>query len=611
MRVTDWILTLIVLTLSIPLAHAQGAAMDQLYQLKDAQTRSISPENFTGEKGKGGMATLEEGNAARAARELGQGWKVNPYVHIEPGTTFTLGEIDGAGVINHMWMTPVGDYRLMILRFYWDGESEPSVEVPVGDFFAAGWGMGNEPRITSLAVCVNPRSGLNAYWQMPFRKGCRVTMENLGDKRATVYYQIDYSLESVARDAPYFHAQFRRMNPLPYKDVYTIVDGIQGRGHYVGTFLAHGARSEGWWGEGEIKFYIDGDGQFPTICGTGEEDYFCGSYGYNDRQENGRDVYDNFSSPYTGFYHVKYDGVERRFGEYRWHVTDPVRFENDLRVTIQSLGWQSEGRYLPLEDDLASVAYWYQLEPHHPFPPLPAKEALIIRDEMPLTGFQANNVFTDKTEVRIEGQPEGAEIRYTLDGADPTLSSTLYSGPFTLSQNCTVRARAFANGKAVTPVLQGDFVFQTARKAVDAANPQPGLVCAFHALTETPETTKVLEGHKADSESIAGSVALPELALPEMFGLVFTGYVKVAMEGVYTFSITSNDGSRLFIGDSAVADNDGPHGARESAGQIALAAGYHPLRVEYFQAGAGKALEASIEGPGLAKQPLAGDLLAH
>ncbi|MCP4641163.1 MAG: DUF2961 domain-containing protein [bacterium] len=384
MRTTSLCLSVCFLVLCTPLVHAQNSAMDQLCALKDAQTRSISPENFTGEKGKGGMATLEEGSAARAARELGQGWKVNPYVHIEPGTEFTMGEVEGSGVINHIWMTPVGDYRLMIFRFYWDGEDEPSVEVPVGDFFAAGWGMRNEPRITSLAVCVNPRSGFNCYWQMPFRKGFRVTMANMGEKRATLYYQIDYSLEAVAENTPYFHAQFRRVNPLPEKEDYTIVDGIRGRGHYVGTYLAHGANSGGWWGEGEIKFFMDGDTEFPTICGTGEEDYFCGSYGYAERRDKGKGkgkvtyTYESFTSPYAGFHHIPYDGEQRRFGQYRWHITDPVRFEQDLRVTIQSLGWQSEGRYLPLRDDLASVAYWYQLEPHQTFPALPDKEKLVI-----------------------------------------------------------------------------------------------------------------------------------------------------------------------------------------------------------------------------------------
>ena len=380
MNAMNALISLSLLLACTPLAFAQGVSLDQLYHLKEAQTRSISPENFTGEKGKGGMATLEEGNAAHAARELGQGWKVNPYIFIEPGETFTLGEIKGSGVINHIWMTPVGDYRQLIFRFFWDDEEAPSVEAPVGDFFAAGWGMGNEPRITSLAICINPRSGFNSYWQMPFRKGCRITMENLGKEQGRIYYQIDYSLEAVAEETPYFHAQFRRVNPLKAKEVYTIVDGVKGKGQYVGTYLTHGANSPGWWGEGEIKFYIDGDAEFPTICGTGEEDYFCGSYGYRERKEHGEYAYDSFSSPYTGFYHVPYKGKQRRFGQYRWHITDPVRFDQDLRVTIQSLGWQSEGRYLPLEDDLGSVAYWYQVEPHNPFPPLPAPDALLIQE---------------------------------------------------------------------------------------------------------------------------------------------------------------------------------------------------------------------------------------
>ena len=353
-----------------------------LYRLNNAKSRSVSPENFTGEKGKGGMATLKEGSAASAARELGQGWKVNPYIRIKPGETFTLADIKGPGIIRHIWMTPAGNYRLMIFRIYWDGEKDPSVEAPVGDFFLTGWGRGNEPLISSLAMCINPGSGFNSYWQMPFRKQCRITMENKSRKGVTLYYQIGYQETKVPRDAAYFHAQFRRVNPLPYKEVYTIVDGIKGKGQYVGTYLSHGAFSPGWWGEGEVKFYIDGDTKFPTICGTGEEDYFNGSYGFEmHKGPNGRDVYTSFSSPYSGFYFVK-DTLGKylsRVGEYRWHITDPVRFDHDLKVTIQALGWKSGGRYLPLQDDLSSVAYWYQTEPHNPFPPLPPNDKLIIK----------------------------------------------------------------------------------------------------------------------------------------------------------------------------------------------------------------------------------------
>jgi hypothetical protein len=376
------IILLITLSLvSLTSALSQTNNLRNLTKLSDAKTRSISPENFTGEKGKGGMATLEEGSAAHAARNLGQGWKVNPYINIKPGETFTLGEINGSGVINHIWMTPVGEYRLMILRFYWDNETEPSVEVPVGDFFAAGWGIMNEPVINSATVAVNPRSGFNSFWQMPFRKKCRITMENMSKKKATVYYQINYSLEKVDKDTPLFHAQFRRVKELPSKEVFTIVDGIKGKGQYVGTYLAHGARKSGWWGEGEVKFYMDGDKEFPTICTTGEEDYFCGSYGYNDRKIDGKMYYDSFSSLYSGFYQVKdskIDGFVGIFGQYRWHVLDPVRFDKNLKITVQSLGWGKEGAYMPLKDDLASVAFWYQIEPHNPFPELPSEEELVI-----------------------------------------------------------------------------------------------------------------------------------------------------------------------------------------------------------------------------------------
>ena len=364
-------------------------SMNTLFKLSNAKTRSISPENFTGEKGKGGMATLKEGNAAKAARELGQGWKVNPYVHIKPGETFTMAEIETSGIINHIWMTPTGNYRLLILRFYWDGETEPSVEVPVGDFFVSGWGWKNEPQISSLAICVNPSNGFNSYWQMPFHKKCKVTMENMSTKNAVLYYQITYSETEVPEDAAYFHAQFRRSNPLPDMTDHTIVDNIKGKGQYVGTYVARGANSPGWWGEGEVKFFIDGDGKFPTICGTGEEDYFCGSYGYEMRNtgEVGKSEYTKFTTPYAGFYYVQDKSLsykQERLGEYRWHILDPIRFENDLRVTLQSLGWQSGGRYLHLKDDIASVAYWYQTEPHNPFPNLPSKKELIIINSKPI-----------------------------------------------------------------------------------------------------------------------------------------------------------------------------------------------------------------------------------
>lgn len=351
--------------------------MGNLFRLSNAQTRSISPENFTGEKGRGGMATLENGSAARNARDLGVGWKVNPYVVIKPGQTFTLAEINGPGAIQHIWMTPTGSWRFSILRIYWDNEKEPSVEVPVGDFFGMGWG--EYAPLRSLAVCVNPGSAFNCYWVMPFRKKCRITMENINEQPIHLYYQVDYTLTEVPEDAAYFHAQFRRTNPVPYKEVYTIVEGIGGKGQYVGTYIAWGVHNNGWWGEGEIKFYIDGDSQFPTINGTGTEDYFCGSYDFENQKTH---QYEEFSTPYAGLHQViRPDGLYRsqqRFGMYRWHIMDPIRFQKDLKVTIQDLGWRHNGTYLPQRSDIASVAFWYQSEPHQPFPKLPPKEELEV-----------------------------------------------------------------------------------------------------------------------------------------------------------------------------------------------------------------------------------------
>ena len=353
-------------------------SLGNLARLSKAKTRSISAENPTGEKGRGGMAS--DGPGAHAARGLGPGWKMSPCVRIEAGETCTLADITGPGAIQSMWLS--GDVarkglsaRFYILRIYWDDQEHPSVACPSADFFASGWGQ--FAQINSLPVSVNPHRGYNCFWQMPFRKRCRIALENRHDEAMTHFYQINYTLTDVPEDAGYFHAQFRRTNPLPYKEPYTIVDGIRGAGQYVGTALAWGVNNSGWWGEGEIKFYLDGDSDFPTICGTGTEDYFGGAYNWDVAGQ-----YVTYSTPFLGMHQViRPDGTYRsqqRFSMYRWHIVDPVRFEQDLRVTIQALGWRDGGRYLPLQDDIASVAYWYQALPTAPFPALPDRDYLEI-----------------------------------------------------------------------------------------------------------------------------------------------------------------------------------------------------------------------------------------
>jgi hypothetical protein len=352
-----------------------GLNMGNLSRLSSAETRSISPENFSGAKGEGGMAT--EGTGAIHATDLGQGWKISPSIRIQPGQTFELANINGPAAIQQIWMTPTGNWRFSILRIYWDGQEQPSVECPIGDFFASGWGR--FAPLSSLAICVNPGSAFNSYWEMPFQKHCRITMTNLDDQEMTLYYQINYTLTNVPADRAYFHAQFRRLNPLPYGEVYPILDGIVGQGHYVGTYMAWGVNNAGWWGEGEIKFFLDGDEAFPTICGTGTEDYFCGSYNFENKETR---QYQAFTTPYAGLHQIiRPDGLyqsQMRFGMYRWHILDPIRFQQDLRVTIQALGWRHDRRYLPLQDDISSVAYWYQTLPTPSFPPLPDRDLLEV-----------------------------------------------------------------------------------------------------------------------------------------------------------------------------------------------------------------------------------------
>ena len=351
------------------------ADLNDISKLSFAKTRSVCPENFTGEKGKAGMA--EHGTGESCARDLGRGWKISPSVPVPAHTTFTLCDIEAEGAIKHFWITGATEcWRWLILSIYWDDSDIPAVECPLGDFFCTP-NAEVYAQINSLPVCVNPKVGLNCYWTMPFKKRARFTVENISDSESILYYQIDYIETKLEDEIAYFCARFNRINPLPYKTDYTIIDGIKGKGQYVGTHLFWGVNNNGWWGEGEIKFFMDGDTEFPTICGTGTEDYFCGAYNFD---VNGQ--YTEFSSPYTGLSKVMrgngaYD-VSQRFALYRWHITDPIYFENDLRVTIQALGWRKGGKYLPLQDDISSVAYWYQTAPFTEFPPLPDKDYLEI-----------------------------------------------------------------------------------------------------------------------------------------------------------------------------------------------------------------------------------------
>jgi len=351
--------------------------------LRDVETRSISPENFDGAKGGGGRAT--EGTGAACAEDLGRRWKISPSVDVQGRTTFDLARIEGPARITHLWLTTHrSNWRSLVLRAYWDDAQEPAVEVPVGDFFANGWGR--FAQVSSSMVAANPHGGFNSYWPLPFRTGARLSVENLSDSVATIYYQITYETGQDLSAAGYFHAQFRRSNPLPDRATHPLLVDVEGHGHYVGTYLAWGVNSPGWWGEGEVKFYLDGDrrqadGAFPTIAGTGTEDYFGGAWNFDVPGQG----YTQYSTPYLGMPQViRPDGLyhsQQRFGLYRWHVLDPIHFREDLTVDIQALGWRSGHRYNPLHDDIASTALFYLDRPSTNRAPFPDSDALEVAGE--------------------------------------------------------------------------------------------------------------------------------------------------------------------------------------------------------------------------------------
>ncbi len=362
-------------------------SMAGLPLLTKGRSRSINAENPEGKVNFGGQTSSD----------LGPTRKGRPCIDLPIGETTLLADIDGPGLIQSFWITVTdktskGYYVLrdLVLKMYWDNEETPSVEVPLGDFFCNGFGT--RCRVNSLPIVVNPTGGMNCYFPMPFRKHARITIENQhAETISGFFYQFNYCLmDSIPDEAAYFHAQFRRENITTPKKDFTILENITGRGHYIGTYLAWTALERFWWGEGEMKFYIDGD-EHPTICGTGTEDYFGGAWGFygiegNQIQEQTYSTpflgYPYFSETDKDFQHFDGMGSERnkntfdlipKHGLYRWHVMDPIIFDKSLRVTIQQIGHNGLGLF-ERTDDICSVGYWYQAEPHGCFPNLPKAE---------------------------------------------------------------------------------------------------------------------------------------------------------------------------------------------------------------------------------------------
>lgn len=352
--------------------------LSSLYSSAGAVTRQISAENPTGAKGGACEWIPNEKDPnlpfSKYAKNLGKGWKVRPFVPIDAGETLVLADIEGPGIINQIFLTSSAPrYSELVLRIYWDGEEIPSVESPMGAFFCMGFDQFPHT-VSSLPITVAPHRGMSCYWQMPFRKHAKITLTNDGAQKVDVVaYRVLYKLCPVPEDSAYFHAYYRSMLTKKENPEYVILDGVKGRGVYVGTYLMYNIVESGWWGEGEVKFFLDGDTENPTLCDNGTEDYFGGAFNFGGFSQDPDSHETAFESPFLGMPLAVYENRHgpRKFGMYRFHIYDSIGFTEDIKVTVQMLGWYPNSTFRPLEDHVASVAYWYQCEPHQPFQQLP------------------------------------------------------------------------------------------------------------------------------------------------------------------------------------------------------------------------------------------------
>ncbi|MBE7560252.1 DUF2961 domain-containing protein [bacterium] len=300
--------------------------------------------------------------SSTAADGSNHDWKTIP-----PGETLVLADLPGPGMIHHIWVTIASDdpmhLKNIVLRMYWDGETVPSVQAPIGDFF--GLGHGQVYFVNSAPIQVGSFKGMNCFWPMPYRKRALVTAENQGSVECrSFYYYVDYRKKvKLPKKVATFHAWYNQAYPADRQTDYVIMEAV-GKGHYVGTNLSVQLNTPGWWGEGDDKIYIDGS-PAPSMKGTGSEDYFCGAWCYRDA----------FTFPYFGAPLLKAGDLHARealWNVYRYHILDPITFEKDIKVHIETGAWPGTNDRRPFTNNYSSVGYWYQTEPHQAFPPLPS-----------------------------------------------------------------------------------------------------------------------------------------------------------------------------------------------------------------------------------------------
>ena len=352
--------------------------VDEFYRLSPGvRSRSISFENPSGAKGRGGLASSP----------LGAGRKGSPAREIPAGATLEFANIDGPGVIRHIWLATYDipdTMRALVIRAYWDGQAHPGIEAPLGDFF--GFAHGHTPPYASAVHSVGQKRALNIWLPMPFRKNARWTLTNDLDVSVPVFFQMDFTLDDeLDEQTGYLHAYFHR-EPITREGTdFELVPLREGAGRYLGAVIGVRPASPAWWGEGEARIFLDGDVEHPTIVGTGAEDYVCLSWGLQQT-----------TFPYHGANLVTLGRTDTGpISMYRWHLPDPIFWEKSIRVTIQQIGIDLGGPATPdslagylaclreRQDDWSSCAFWYE---RHPGSPLPAPASLETRmRDIPMT----------------------------------------------------------------------------------------------------------------------------------------------------------------------------------------------------------------------------------
>ncbi len=561
--------------------------------------------------------SVEEASAlARAEKILSRpgvdpaGERPGQQVHkktlkVAPGQTASVLELAGAGAITsiraHVELPETPDdrkvLRELVLSIRWDGESEPSVWTPLGDFF--GTAPGANP-YGSLPMGLGENGWWYSHWYMPFAEGAKVELINDGKESQEVAFEITFAaLSQPVEKLGRFHAKWHRDAFLP-EDPNRWIDWpmlkTRGRGRFCGVMLHVWNPNGRWWGEGDEKFFVDGE-KFPSTYGTGSEDYF--GYAWCDPT-----LFDNAYHNQTLCENANAGHVSVN----RWQITDNIPFQTSFEGCIE--------KYFPNDRPTlyACTAYWYLSpggdDPYQPVSDVWDRLGYVVTDvEAPTT---PESMFVQQGRILLETATEGAEIRFTLDGSVPTLDSPLYREPLVLSETTTIQARAFKKGfypsqlSTLTIVRAGEY-----RPPENPDGVAGGLDYHYYqGQWEKLPDFDSLEPVQSGTAQVFG--VTPALDLDEDrddFALRFEGYLRIAREGIYEFFTQSDDGSRLFIGDRVVVENDGLHAVEEKSGQIALGAGLHAVTVTFFERGVIESLEVLYRAKDLEKQPIPAEAL--